>query len=57
MSEREKTTAQRLADMLSRMTDYQREIILARGEGLVEGYKMAQAESALIQQSIIRTAP
>ena len=46
MSKQELTMAERLDAMLSRMTDRQRELFLARGEGLVEGYKMGKAESA-----------
>lgn len=43
MSKQEQSMAERLDAMLSMMTDRQREIFLARGEGLVEGYKMGKA--------------
>ena len=46
MSEVELATAKRLDAMLSDMTERQLEVFLARGEGIVEGYKMGLSESA-----------
>lgn len=58
MSELETTRVKRLDAMLAQMTDRQLELFIARGEGIVEGYKMGKAESAPVQysQSIQPTA-
>lgn len=48
MSEQEKTTAERIDSLLSRMSDRQQEVFLARGEGFVEGYKAGKQDAATV---------
>lgn len=57
MSEMERDTAKRLDSILSIMTPVQRAVLMARGEGMLEGYKLAKTEAQTIQppQSDTRT--
>lgn len=46
MSEQDRARVTRLDALMGRMTDTQKLVFVARGEGMVDGYKMGQADAA-----------
>ena len=46
MPEKDVQTAKRIDSVLESMTDKQRELFLAHGEGIVVGYKMGRADAS-----------